>query len=62
MDITKSEANNTPAEHAADPAEIGEQDLESVAGGASIDVRDAYDILNEAWSDIKQGFVDAMND
>ena len=39
---------------------LNESDLETVAGGGVF--LDVYDALNDAWTDIKKGFVDAMND
>lgn len=37
-----------------------ENDLEDVAGGGTFG--DIYDALNESWTDIKKGFMDAWND
>lgn len=43
------------------PAEIlPDEDLQEVAGGGTIG--DIYDALNESWTDIKRGFMDAWTD
>ena len=58
-----SEANKAaPASERADASEgeLSQDDLESVAGGGEIS--DAINILQDCWSDIKQGIVDAWND
>lgn len=39
---------------------LQDDDLEEVAGGGI--VKDAYDVLQESWTDIKQGFSDAFSD
>jgi hypothetical protein len=39
---------------------LPDEDLEDVAGGGI--VKDAYDVLQESWTDIKQGFSDAFTD
>lgn len=35
-------------------AELNEQDLETVAGGAGL-VQEIYDVVNEIWTDLKGG-------
>jgi hypothetical protein len=49
---------NSPT-HTSDPSLLDEE-LEEVAGGGI--VKDAYDVLQESWTDIKQGFSDAFTD
>jgi len=49
---------NSPAP-TSDPSLLDEE-LEEVAGGGI--VKDAYDLLQESWTDIKQGFSDAFTD
>ena len=44
----------------SEPEGLEDSDLEAVAGGGVF--MDVYDALNDAWTDIKKGFVDAMND
>ncbi len=45
---------------AADTEPLLDEDLQDVAGGGTFG--DIYDALNESWTDIKKGFVDAWND
>ena len=40
--------------------DLPDEDLDDVAGGGI--VKDAYDVLQESWTDIKRGFRDAFND
>lgn len=39
---------------------LPDEDLEDVAGGGTFG--DIYDALNESWTDIKKGFMDAWTD
>lgn len=49
---------NSPI-HPGTPS-LPDEELEDVAGGGI--VKDAYDVLQESWTDIKQGFSDAFTD
>ncbi len=58
------ENGKEPVEHATteepEVSALLENDLEDVAGGGTFG--DIYDALNESWTDIKKGFMDAWND
>lgn len=47
-------------EPAPEAASLEDSDLATVAGGGVF--LDVYEAVNDAWTDIKKGFVDAMND
>lgn len=40
--------------------DLADEDLQEVAGGGTFG--DIYDALNESWTDIKKGFMDAWTD
>lgn len=40
---------------------LDQDDLNTVAGGIG-PIYDIYKVLDEAWPDIKKGFLDALND
>jgi hypothetical protein len=56
--------NNTPVagESTIDQpqAELQENELDAVSGGDLFG--DIWDAVNDAWTDIKHGFMDALND
>lgn len=46
--------------HTTSPEDLPDEDLQEVAGGGTFG--DIYDALNESWTDIKKGFMDAWTD